>query len=101
VRTHLRTLVEAEGLPAMIVHDLHAADVAACAGLSDDILRAYLHARQRGAVMDPGIAPEGYTQAVRCAGCGLVLLWPGCPPQVKACPWCFRRRAGKPVPRPA
>jgi hypothetical protein len=100
VRAHLLTLAKAEGLPPAIVHALHADDVAACAPCDDETLRAYLRALDRGHVMDAGIAPVGYTEPVHCAGCGPVLLWPGCPSQVKACPWCFRRRAGKSVPRP-
>lgn len=101
IRAHLLALAADEGLPAALVQDLCADDVTACAGLSDATLRAYLRVRERGAVMDASTVPEGYTKPCHCAGCGLVLLWPGCPPLVKACPWCFRRRAGKPVPRPA
>lgn len=96
----LAILAGIEGLPAAIMDRLSAGDIAACTGLPDNTLRAYLRARHRGMVMDAAIVPDGYTQAVRCAGCGPVLLWPGCAPQVQACPWCFRRRAGKPVPRP-
>ena len=48
-----------------------------------------------------GIAPPDYTQAVVCAGCGLVWLWQGAPARVIGCPWCANRINGRPVPRPA
>lgn len=55
--------------------------------------------RQR---MDAGLPPLewGEPVAAYCEGCGPVLLWAGCPAVVKACPWCFRRKAGKPIARP-
>lgn len=100
LRAHLLSLAEAEGYAAAIVHRLHADDVAACVGLPDETLRAYLRALDRGTVMDRGIAPAGYTQAAHCEGCGPVWLWEGAPARLLACPWCFRRKAGKPLPRP-
>lgn len=52
--------------------------------------------------MDKGLPPLAWGEAVArtCTGCGPVLLWPECPPVVTACPWCFRRKVGKPVARP-
>ena len=47
-----------------------------------------------------GERPPTYTQAATCDACGPVWLWPGAPARVLACPWCFNRRAGKPVPQP-
>jgi hypothetical protein len=99
-RVHLLALAAEEGLPTGLVHGLSAADAAACGGLSDDTLRAYLHALDHGATMDAGRLLPGYTQAGHCDGCGPVLLWPGCPNVLNACPWCRRRMAGMPVPRP-
>lgn len=96
----LLALAERDGYAPAIVHRLHGGDVAACTGLDDDVLRAYLRALDRGAVMDAGIAPAGYTQAAHCEGCGPVWLWQGAPARVIACPWCFRRNAGKALPRP-
>ena len=49
--------------------------------------------------MDAGFAPVGYTKHCICEGCGPVLLWPTYPDVVKACPWCFRRKAGMPIPK--
>jgi hypothetical protein len=100
IRANLLSLADAEGYAPAIVHRLHAEDVAACLGLSNETLRAYLRALDRGTVMDCGIAPAGYTQAVHCDRCGPVWLWQGAPARVVACPWCFRRRAGKKLPRP-
>lgn len=100
MRAHLLNLATDELLPAATVHRLHADDVAACTGLPDDTLRAYLRALDRGTVMNAGIAPEGYTQVAHCNGCGPVWLWPGAPARLVACPWCFRRKAGKHLPRP-
>lgn len=97
---HLLALAERDGYAPAIVHRLHADDVAACVGLDDDVLRAYLHALDRGAGMDAGIVPPDYTQAAHCDGCGPVWLWPGTLARVLACPWCFRRKAGKAIPRP-
>lgn len=99
-RAHLLTLAADERLPAGAVHGLDDADVAACIGLPDTTLRAYLRVRDRGAVMDAAIVPPDYTQAALCRGRGPVWLWPGGPDRVFACPWCFRRKAGKAIPRP-
>ena len=63
-------------------------------------LRAYALALHRSERMDAGAVPAEYTQAARCEGCGPVWLWEGCPPRVKACPWCFRRKAGRAFKRP-
>ena len=102
LRPHLLALANDEGLPAALVHALPDADVTACAGLPDDTLRAYLRALEAGQQMDAGMVPPGWGEPVACTceGCGPVLLWPDCPPRVKACPWCARRKAGKVIPRP-
>lgn len=101
-RAHLLTLAADELLAAELVHGLADADVAACAGLPDSVLRAYLRALEGGQRMDAGMVPAGWGEPVArtCEGCGPVLLWATCPPKVKACPWCFRRKAGKAIPRP-
>lgn len=100
LRARLLTLAEREGHAPAIVHRLHAEDGTACVDLSDNELRAYLRALDRGAVMDAGKVPDGYTQPAHCGGCGPVWLWEGVPSRVVACPWCFRRKAGKSLPRP-
>ena len=76
------------------------ADLAACTRLGDEVLTAYLRALDAAARMDAGEPPTGWTAARYCRLCGPVLLWPDCPSIVLACPWCFRRKAGRYVPRP-
>jgi len=100
IRAHLLSLAEAECVDAAHVHRLTGEDIAACEGLDDSGLRAYLRALVTAAMMDAGEAPAGYSHAVQCDGCGPVWLWPEAPERVKACPWCFRRKAGKRIPRP-
>jgi len=50
--------------------------------------------RERGQV------PPNYTSITICAGCGPVPMWPDSPEHVLACPWCFNRAAGRPIPTP-
>ncbi len=45
-----------------------------------------------------GICPDHYTATTECRRCGPVPIWPGCPPQVDGCPWCFNRLKGLPMP---
>lgn len=70
------------------------------AALDGAEMRAYARALSRSATMDAGNVPDSYTQAALCEGCGPVWLWEGCPPRLKACPWCFRRKAGRAFQRP-
>ncbi len=100
LREALRCSASAEGLPAELAAGLTDADVLACDGCPADTLRAYVRTLARSQRMAAGNVPEGWTQAVQCSGCGPVLLWPGAPAVVTACPWCAHRRAGRPVPRP-
>ena len=75
------------------------------AGHRDDLLRelaallAICDAHAERERMDEGLPPIAWGEPVArtCEGCGSVLLWPECPPVLAACPWCFRRRVGKPV----
>lgn len=96
----LLTAAEREGLPPVLVHRLSVDDIAACADLSAHTLGAYLRALDRGDRMDAGQVPQGFTAACYCEGCGPVWLWPGTPERVRGCPWCHRRKAGRPIPRP-
>lgn len=96
----LLTATERAKLPAVLVHRLSVDDIAACADLSADTLAAYLRLLDRGTVMDAGQVPPGFTAACYCEGCGPVWLWPGCPERVRACPWCWRKKSGKRIPRP-
>ena len=101
LRSRLMALASADYLPVDLVHGLDDADVNACMGESDATLTAYLRALGGQERMDNGLTPLDWGEpvAVTCDGCGPVLLWATCPPKVKACPWCFRRKAGKPYPK--
>lgn len=98
IRAHLLALAGDEGLPAGLVHRLAEADAATCAGLPDDTLRAYLWALNRNRQMERGLPPVDWQAVAHCEGCGPV-HWHRAE-RLRACPWCFRRRAGKPIPRP-
>lgn len=101
IRTRLLALAAADFLPVDLVHGLADADLLAIpADYTDRHLLAYLRALEAAATMDAGMAPTGWDAARYCRLCGPVLLWPNCPPIVQACPWCFRRKAGRYVPRP-
>ena len=100
MRQRLLTLANAESDVARI-HRIPTDDLAECHDCTDDELRGYLRALDYSARMDAGQAPPGYTKACECSRCGPVLLWPGAPVHVTACPWCFRHRAGKAIPRPS
>ena len=89
-----------EGLPGGTVAVLSIKDLRACANLPRAALRAFLRVLARSQRMAAGAVPEGWTHAADCAGCGPVLLWRGAPSSVIACPWCWQRKAGRPIPRP-
>jgi len=63
------------------------------------LLEAFAAAVQARRLREQGQIPDGWTETVTCAGCGPVPLWPGLPEKVLACPWCFNRLRGLPVPR--
>jgi len=100
LRSKLERPADCSGVARCIVRNLSADDIRECRGLPRATARVYLRAQEIGLMMDRGLTPPGYSKAVECAGCGSVLLWPSCPDRVTACPWCFRRKAGKPIPRP-
>jgi hypothetical protein len=100
LRARLLSIAGDDRRPQELVHRLPADDLTACAGCTDSELLGYLRALDTSACMDIGAIPPGYSQAATCAGCGPVWLWPGVPAHVLACPWCFRRHAGKTIPRP-
>lgn len=102
-RKRLLALCADELLPASLVDGLSAADIAQCIDASDAASRGYLRSLETSEAIRGGVAPAGWGRATArfCGGCGPVLLWPECPPTVKDCPWCFRRKAGRSIPRPS
>lgn len=68
--------------------------------LGDDGLRSYVTALGWSADIDAGRVPSGWDRQGHCEGCGTVVLPPGHVAHCIACPWCARRKAGKPIPRP-
>ena len=61
------------------------------------LLRALVRPQRMAAVC----VSDGWTHGTAGAGCGPVLLLPGAPHTVIACPRCRHRKAGRTIPRPA
>lgn len=110
LRTHLLTLAHHAGIDARQVHRLTDADVAACEGVDEEPLRAWLKALPSITKREAGRIPHDYTARAVCDGCGAVAVHPGtiesAPvaegwPRLTSCPWClYRLRTGKHPPRP-
>lgn len=100
ISRQLAEIVRSEGLDPGVIRHLTAHDLDACNGLSIETLRAYVRGLHEQAQLGTGTVPEGWTEPVTCRGCGPVLLWPGCPSHVIACPWCRHRKAGTAIPTP-
>jgi hypothetical protein len=103
LRDHLHRIAADAGLPESIVETLDDDDLAetvGCYGRDDVAFLQYLRLLAERAQVAAGQRPAGFTKAATCSGCGRVWLWPSAPPEVIACPWCFRRKAGMPIPRP-
>lgn len=92
-----------------LIHRLTAADVAACDGLPDTVLQAYLRALEANAERMAGRVPAGETAAILCVRCGPVWAHPAVAavlpkvngwPRALGCPWCHVRKAGQYIPRP-
>lgn len=68
------------------------------AELSDATLRAYALALYATAEREAGRIPPSWNCLAHCEGCGPVWYW--MPGRIAGCPWCWNRRALKPIPRP-
>lgn len=99
-RLRLIRLVQTAGLPVRTVLRLAGGDCHMLAALPDAACLAYARALLDTADRRDGYQPRGWAQASTCAGCGPVWLWHGAPAHVLACPWCFNRAAGLPMPSP-
>lgn len=80
------------------------------AALSDAGIHAYVSMLADDAQRRAGHVPEGDTAMLLCRHCGLVFVHPAIAaamhvvngvPQSLGCPWCFIRKAGLYIPRPA
>lgn len=63
------------------------------------LLAAFAEAVALRKLRERGEVPPHYTAVTTCRHCGPVPIFPGCPPEVFGCPWCFNRIEGRPVPR--
>lgn len=70
------------------------------AGCNDGEVLAYANALHARDARRAGHVPVEWARACRCEGCGPVWLWADAPLHVIACPWCWNRIAGLPVPSP-
>ena len=97
-RRRVVSAIRAEGLPDHIAvrSDATAEQLA---GLDAETLRAYVRSLAISAEREAGRIPAGWRYVGYCDGCGPVWLWK--PIKAIACPWCWNRVAGRPVPRPA
>lgn len=110
LRAHLLALATTAGMDVAHVHRLHNLDIAACAGLDDPQLAAYLSMLADTADRHGGRVPAGDTAPMHCEQCGPVWIHPTVAevlpvvdgwPRALGCPWCFVRKAGGTIPRPS
>ena len=96
-RARLLAAIRAERLPDAV---LGGADATAekLAELDAAGLRAYAVALYATAERLAGRVPPAWDHVAHCDGCGPVYLFS--PGTVSACPWCWNRRALRPIPRP-
>lgn len=88
---------EINGIPVADLHAIAGPDWAEVA-TDPDLLEALAAAVATRRMRERGEVPKHYTATTTCAGCGQVPIFEGAPERALACPWCFNRIAGKPVP---
>lgn len=94
----LEALARSRGLNVAEVLRLH--DGSALDDHDDNTVAAYALALHERVQRERGCVPTGWSKVCRCDGCGPVWLDVDCPARVIACPWCWNRVAGLPVPQP-
>ena len=94
----LEAQARSQGLNVADVLRLH--DGSALDDYDDNTVRSYALALHERAQRERGQVPMGWTATCHCAGCGPVWLDVGSPRHLIACPWCWNRVAGYPVPQP-
>lgn len=86
---------------AALPNDLTLPDVASVTeALTDAERRAIVYCERIARDRKTGRVPDSYTATTWCRGCGTVPIFEGAPARVDACPWCFNRAKGLPIPRP-
>ncbi len=63
--------------------------------------QAIAYCEQIARLREKGMRPPSYTAITHCRHCGTVPIFAGAPARVAACPWCFTRTKGLPIPRPS
>lgn len=110
LRARLLAMAGAEWIDAASIHRVHDLDMAACIGLDESQLAAYLSLLDDTAERHAGRVPAGHTAAIHCQLCGPVWAHPdiaavlpvvGGWPRALGCPWCFVRKVGGYIPRPS
>jgi hypothetical protein len=108
LRSRLERIAAADGIDLAIVERLPDDDLAACIGLPDATLRAYVIALRDSDLRRCGKVPTGETATIRCTHCGPVFADPAVAavlpvvrgmPTAAGCPWCHVRDRGL-IPRP-
>lgn len=97
-RLRLIRVAQDAGLPVREVLRLAREEFDTLSACTDAECLAYTRALLAQTARRAGHVPAGWTRACHCSGCGLVWLWPEAPAALIACPWCWNRVAGLPVP---
>lgn len=97
-RRDLEGIARDKGLESSLLERVSEDDIESLAKADHEERAEYLLSLDISEAVMDGRVPKAYTHAAQCRGCGSVWLWAAV--SVIACPWCFRRAAGKPIPRP-
>ena len=66
--------------------------------IDPDKLMDFAHHAATRRILKSGGMPDTFTEVANCRKCGEVPIWPGCPPEVKQCPWCMSSQTPPPIP---
>jgi hypothetical protein len=100
LRAKLEGMAYAEGVDPRLVRNLPDDDIAACAGLDDEVLIVYVRALRDTDLRERGKRPDDETAVALCQFCGPVWAHPAIVavapildgwPRVLGCPWCHVR----------
>lgn len=99
-RLRLIRIAQAASMNVRLTLRLADGELDTLAACTDAEVLAYAYALHARVARRAGQVPATWTQPCRCDGCGPVWLWPNAPANVIACPWCWNRVVGAPVPSP-